>query len=228
MKKINQTLALLLLLTPCVTVAQNAIAVQYNLSIQINTTNPTVEKITSRGSEGAEQVLFTLYAHPTEALFTVDKSVVKRNHNTDIALLIAGYFNPIYSNQETKIMQYNNTNLHQIESDKYRIQIPIFTEWKLETETKKIQNLVCYKATGVVAHDQVLQNVIAWYCPEIPFPHGPLGYGGLPGLILELQRKDVLLGTESINFNPNLQHIESPEKGIPISEVDFINLIKIN
>ena len=28
--------------------------------------------------------------------------------------------------------------------------------------------------------------VIAWYCPEIPFPVGPNGYHGLLGLIMQL------------------------------------------
>lgn len=32
-------------------------------------------------------------------------------------------------------------------------------------------------------------EVIAWYAPELPFPDGPIYYGMLPGLILEVEQK---------------------------------------
>ena len=71
--------------------------------------------------------------------------------------------------------------------------------WRIiSTETKKIDNYTCYKATTeyVVTNPKgtFKHPVVAWFCPEIPISHGPNGYGGLPGLILEIQIRKTLLG----------------------------------
>lgn len=68
------------------------------------------------------------------------------------------------------------------------------TDWKLTQESKKINGFVCYKATRMPDSDslEVIDKsfpIIAWYTLEIPLPYGPFTYGGLPGLILEIQRE---------------------------------------
>lgn len=58
--------------------------------------------------------------------------------------------------------------------------------WQLESETKIISNLKCYKATGVFRG----RKWNAWYSPEIPFSTGSWKLNGLPGLILEVYDED--------------------------------------
>lgn len=67
--------------------------------------------------------------------------------------------------------------------DKIRIKDTLQTiEWKLnEQKTKKFGQYLCYQAIGHFRG----KNYIAWYCPEIPYSHGPWKLWGLPGLILE-------------------------------------------
>ena len=70
------------------------------------------------------------------------------------------------------------------------------TDWQLTKESKKINGFVCYKATRIPSpnsNEEVDKSfpIIAWYTPEIPLPYGPFTYGGLPGLILELQREGI-------------------------------------
>lgn len=76
--------------------------------------------------------------------------------------------------------------------------------WKLLNETKKIENYTCYKAVLREQSDRTLKeyDVIAWYTPEIPVPYGPIGYGGLPGLILELKYKQAIFIADKITLNP--------------------------
>jgi GLPGLI family protein len=66
--------------------------------------------------------------------------------------------------------------------------------FKLTKETKFISNYKCYKA---IIYDSIFikelnrfhnYSYIAWYSPEIPVNHGPFGFSGLPGLILEFER----------------------------------------
>jgi len=68
--------------------------------------------------------------------------------------------------------------------------------WKMEADTQRIRGFLCRKATTTTAARVVpgpgaAQNaagntVIAWYTEDILSPSGPEVYGGLPGLILQL------------------------------------------
>lgn len=81
------------------------------------------------------------------------------------------------------------------------------TNWELSDETKLIDAYKCYKAISeyVVINEKgtFKYPVIAWYCPKIPYSFGPNGYGGLPGIILELQVKNAVFGATSIKLNIN-------------------------
>lgn len=56
-------------------------------------------------------------------------------------------------------------------------------DWNIDTEkSKTILGKQCYRAT---AGPDTAQTV-AWFCPEIAAPVGPMGTNGTPGLILKL------------------------------------------
>lgn len=80
--------------------------------------------------------------------------------------------------------------------------------WNITSETKQIGNYLCYKATNIYRVDyntKVFNHpVTAWFCPKLPFPYGPNGYGNLPGLILELQVSNVVYGIKGIQFHDEL------------------------
>ena len=66
----------------------------------------------------------------------------------------------------------------------------------------------------------------AWYCPKIPYGFGPKGYGLLPGLILELQERNILFGAYQVTFDiPELKIKESTEGKI-ISKSEFSKISK--
>lgn len=91
--------------------------------------------------------------------------------------------------------------------------------WQMTNESKNIDGYICYKATN---DDRVKDDtraffnpIIAWYCPEIPYSYGPIGYGNLPGLILELQVRNVVYAVTKIDFQskefPDYQIIKKSE-----------------
>lgn len=86
--------------------------------------------------------------------------------------------------------------------------------WQITSETKIINQFTCYKATSnfkVVRVDKVFQfPIIAWFCPDLPSEFGPMGYGGLPGLILELQERNIVYGVQKINLEANIKNINLP------------------
>lgn len=81
--------------------------------------------------------------------------------------------------------------------------------WELHNDTKLIDNYLCYKATTIykVSNGDKIFNhpVIAWYCPALPYKFGPNGYGNLPGLILELQVRNVLFGITKIDLKTDIE-----------------------
>lgn len=73
--------------------------------------------------------------------------------------------------------QKNEEKTYLIKDDLPQIQ------WNLNhTQTKKINQFVCKKATTNFRGSKI----VAWYAPEIPIPFGPWKFKGLPGLILEV------------------------------------------
>lgn len=72
---------------------------------------------------------------------------------------------------------------------KYRIKEDIPKHrWKILNEIREIDGYLCMKAETT---DTIKNQVIhAWFADGIPFSGGPEGFGGLPGLILELDIND--------------------------------------
>ncbi|MBA5791900.1 GLPGLI family protein [Flavobacterium sp. xlx-214] len=64
--------------------------------------------------------------------------------------------------------------------------------WKITSETKKIKDYTCYKATTTFRGN----NFEAWFTPDIPINAGPWKWYGLPGLIVEVhdvEKKEIYL-----------------------------------
>lgn len=102
--------------------------------------------------------------------------------------------------------------------------------WTLSNESKLIDNYLCYKATTeniVVNKDKTFRHpIIAWFCPQIPFPFGPAGYGGLPGLILELQTKDAVYGANKIQLSQDDSIIAELKRYKILEETQLNELIE--
>ena len=102
--------------------------------------------------------------------------------------------------------------------------------WTLHNESKEIDGYLCYKATKhhVQYYTEIEFTIEAWYTPEIPFPYGPAGFGGLPGLILQLERSHVIYVADRLNLNPKegIKPIEELAPGRMISEDEMHLLMR--
>lgn len=135
----------------------------------------------------------------------------------------------IYSKKDDKLY-YNFPEGTPFLDQDYTVYKKLTRKWKLTKETKKNDNYTCYKATVIDEEPRskgeiALKKVIAWYCPELPFSFGPSGYGGLPGLILELQVDDVFYGMVSIKIKSSDAKIETIKKYDLKSEADYFKLV---
>lgn len=103
-------------------------------------------------------------------------------------------------------------------------------DWKLHNETKNIQEFICYKATTTIKYNNGVgdfqKELIVWYCPKIPYSYGPKGYGDLPGIILEFQENNIIIGAKKIVFNKEIKITEP--KGKSITEKEYDELLQKN
>lgn len=123
------------------------------------------------------------------------------------------------------------------------------TEWKLESETKKIGNYTCYKATAkrmmrrvqtmsISVNEEKEEEettepeeeeviITAWYTPEIAVSNGPGNYWGLPGLILEINDGVQNILCAKIVLNPKKKtDIKEPTKGKVVTEEKFDQIMQ--
>ena len=96
--------------------------------------------------------------------------------------------------------------------------------WKLASEKKMILEYTCMAAKVTLKEVEI----VAWFTPEIPVPLGPSNYGGLPGMILAIERNgETAYLASSVNLSPPAEEsLMKPEKGNLISEKEFLSILE--
>jgi len=100
--------------------------------------------------------------------------------------------------------------------------------WKLDEEgtTKEIKSYTCRKATGKNSQGA---TVVAWYADQINCPSGPDQYGGLPGMILELNINDgeIVFTPVEITAQPgDAKLVKAPSNGKKITRPEFQKMLE--
>lgn len=204
----------------------NSVNVNYSLHIGFDegfSKNDVLKNYYALAQKGAQAVKFKLEANKSVSYFTMEDLI--RNEEVDFAIS----FSEASTSYFTDIEQDKKTRYESGYFGEYMMEYQETTNWKLENETKQIGAYLCYKATS----EQVVVNpkttfkhpIVAWYCPSIPFNVGPKGYSGLPGLILELQVRNITWGATKIELSKENKNIEKPKKGKLITEEEFKKII---
>lgn len=183
-----------------------------------------INDLFKKGQVGANKLFFELNANNEESLFKLKEKINDQESEMAQMLTLATNVYYVTSKSDEKIKQLNN-HLGQ-----YIINYTNKTEWKLTNESKYIDSHLCFKATAeqVVTYSKATYThpIIAWYCPSIPFNFGPIGYNGLPGLILELQERFAIYGAKKIDLKTVNIIIEKPNKGKIVTEAEFSAMLK--
>lgn len=99
-------------------------------------------------------------------------------------------------------------------------------DWKLDGETKMVKGSTCVKA---LTKDSQGSAVIAWYTEDLPASAGPGPFGGLPGLILELNINDgeIVYTAQEISTGADGKDlVKAPSEGKHISRKDFKKMME--
>ncbi len=204
----------------------NSLRVNYSLQIGFDedfSKNDILKDYYALAQKGAQAIKFKLEANKIVSYFTMVDLI--KNEEIDFAISFSeastSYFIDV---EKGKKIKYESGFFGE-----YMIEYQETTNWKLENETKQIGDYLCYKATS----EQVVVNpkgtfkhpIVAWYCPSIPFNFGPKGYDGLPGLILELQVRNITWGATKIELSNESIIIDKPSKGKLITEEEFKKIV---
>lgn len=101
------------------------------------------------------------------------------------------------------------------------------TEWQITGETKMLAGYMCRKAVSSTTSTSSRtgkskeNELVAWFAPEIPIPFGPEGYGGLPGLILEMSHNRHHYYATKVDLGKKNIEIRKPSKGKLVSQQEY-------
>lgn len=95
--------------------------------------------------------------------------------------------------------------------------------WKVTGQQKKILDYPCISATVTDSLMGRARLITAWFAPTIPVALGPQGYGGLPGMILEVdfEGRSVITAAEVKLQKPAEGSIKVPEKGKKVTRAEY-------
>lgn len=107
--------------------------------------------------------------------------------------------------------------------DIIRITDTLSGKWTITNKSKKIGKFMCFKALSNCKACTLFKEV--WFAPELNSPFGPIGLGGLPGLIIEAKNKLSTITLNSISYNAK-ESIKKPKKGKLMTRADFLKSIE--
>jgi GLPGLI family protein len=97
-------------------------------------------------------------------------------------------------------------------------------DWKITGKQKTILGYPCQEATTTI--DSSLVTV--WFTPVIPVSSGPSLFGGLPGLILELNRDEgnqVIIAQEIEFKDISKDELQIPRKGKKVTREEYDRIV---
>jgi GLPGLI family protein len=159
---------------------------------------------------------------------------------------------PSASGVQISVIQGSEVHYKNVREKRYATETEIFgklflikdsiqnRKWELSGETKNIGNYTCYKAVfkdsvtqTTFSNDGTLEKIkkekitTAWYTPEIPTSNGPGDFGGLPGLILEINDGKLTLICSKLVMNPKERfEIKEPKKGKVVNQKAYDEIMK--
>ncbi|MBO6117492.1 MAG: GLPGLI family protein [Bacteroidales bacterium] len=118
-------------------------------------------------------------------------------------------------------------------------------DWTITDQTKEINGRMCTKAVlggsqkrleDMQGELEDLENIdfaeiikgstTAWFSPETPIPAGPMGFMGLPGLIVELDMQAMKYTLTDIQVVEDMPEVTPPTKGKKVTGKEFREIQK--
>ena len=179
------------------------------------------EALQAQSDKLSNKISFKLYYSNYEATFKSEPFIGTPQETRFVQMALLPFGSGLYYNsKEDKLHQINSLG-----EDFIIIYPKNYTKWQITKESKKIGKYVAYKAIAKEKYgknNERFYTIEAWFTPDVNINYGPIGYSGLPGLILELSKSKVTYYVEGIILNPKDDvFIKKPTKGVKITNEEF-------
>lgn len=97
--------------------------------------------------------------------------------------------------------------------------------WKIADGQKTILNYMCLKAI----YQDTADSYVAWFTPQIQLSNGPAEFGGLPGMIMQVDVNDeerVLTAIEVRETEIDPDMLKEPKKGKEVTSDEFREIVR--
>lgn len=171
--------------------------------------------------EEANSQKFNLFITKKTSAFVYQNDQLSKSDDKMIAIAKSAFSSP-----NTIYFDFDNRRIIEKTDDAILIEDKVIAlNWKITNETKKINGYQCYKAMLSLNPINDVHNVVAWFCPSLPYNNGPKHYYGLPGLILELKEYATTYLATKIELDTKESKISFP-KGKTISRNEYEKRLK--
>jgi|TARA_B110000902_G_scaffold225519_1_gene263576 GLPGLI family protein len=228
----------------------------------ISKTTMDMSRFGDQMSEQQKKQMMARFKNYLEKTFTLNFNKIESSFKENVKLDAPGSTGRRWGNNNGQGSIYKNLKdkemIEDVEqfSKRFLVVEPMDQpKWEMGTETKKIGQFTCYKATMVKVDNKVdwgsmfsrrgnnkkkdstktvttkeavkMIAVTAWYTPQIPVSSGPETYFGLPGLILEINEGRTTMLCTEIVLNPSeIIEIKKPTKGKEVNREDYNKIVK--
>ncbi|MBF8151213.1 GLPGLI family protein [Winogradskyella sp. F6397] len=185
----------------------------------------SASKFLEKSVEALREFNFNLDFNNSKSLYYLDKSMISDKESDTYfkaALKIAGDVE-VFTDLNIQLSKTRKNFL----GDDFIITDSLTYDWKITKETKLIGEYLCYKAELEIETTYLNpkgKKVFAWFTYLIPLSHGPKGYSGLPGIILELKENNLIYSLQKLEFDKS--EIKIPKNGIKINRSDYNKYVK--
>lgn len=163
-----------------------------------------------------ERPIFRLDFNERVAIFKALPRMDNEAQKTDLTLI--GIDEIYYTNRKGNFL----FKKVQIFGQLYRVKSSFSDyDWKISSESKKIAGYLCYKALLQIPKGDRMITIEAWFTPSVPYGYGPIEYGGLPGLILELNKLGFRYRAIKLKLSEKYKEIKIPTEGKIINQEEL-------
>ena len=179
---------------------QESLEITYAVESNFNLSEMQHEQTRTTASMAAEVMSdfeFQLLIDGNESIFKQSKQLVRDDINPVLYELASGFCsgNEVwYTKKDDSIKRITllNTDPSMV------LTLDEHIQWEITNQSKQIGEFKVLKATTTRKLGSYLEEIEAWFAPTLPYSFGPLGYNGLPGLILEMYRGNVVFKLKEI------------------------------
>jgi len=190
---------------------QDFFAPQSSQSVTVQPLGSIYKDELKRISIASKQVEYKLSFNKERAMFKALKSLsVDNNNDVELAIFQVDGDGVRYYSNSTKVRMWDH---YAFDKKVILVDSILPEDWLITNESKMVNGEKVYKAVLQRKSYSNNQKIIAWFNPNIPFSYGPLGYNGLPGMIIEISTKDFRIFAKAIKFSKKDIVIKFPTKG---------------